>query len=104
MLLSVFRRASTRTPTDGFDADRRSRLVGLATRSANVILVVALVRLAAAGPPAKPNRNCRPAGAVLFDEPSRHALDVIELHLDAPVDLDANEVHCFDNPLAKGCH
>ena len=39
-----------------------------------------------------------------LDDESRHALDIIELHLHAPVDLDRGGVPCIDNPLARGCN
>jgi hypothetical protein len=39
-----------------------------------------------------------------LDSTSRRALDIIEVQLHAPFDLDAGSVPCLGNPLAKGCN
>jgi len=46
----------------------------------------------------------RTCNVEVLDQQSRHALDLIELHLHAPVDLDRGGEACIDNPFAKGCY
>jgi hypothetical protein len=38
-----------------------------------------------------------------LDPASQRALDVIEVQLHAPIDLDGGGLACIENPLAKGC-
>jgi hypothetical protein len=55
----------------------------------------------------------RTCNAEVLDENSQHALDLIELYLQVPVDLDGASIPrkrtslskgCLENPLAKGCN